>query len=118
MLKLHQYQINALINLSKALIFIVPSTLYLRNISKKKIELKNIDDINKYLNEKYKSEAHINFFQGIGSIVLALKLFYFFKPNATEKSLSLLYKYLSDNYLIEKSLFNTYKSMNPSILYT
>lgn len=76
-----------------------------------------MDDLNNYLNQKKKSEAILKFLQGVGFIFLAFKILYFFKPNATQRGLSLLYKNLFVNNIITNEIMNQYRTINPKILH-
>ena len=106
---------DGIINLIKSFVFIIPSLFYLYKfyIKKKKKKFKNIDDINDYINKQEKSNAFSGLIQGIVFIIIAIKMYYFFKPNNLQITVALLIKELKKLNIINNNFYSILKKYKP-----
>jgi len=100
-------------NIIKALIFILPSLYVLNKLISGSEVSPNFDHYQKKIIEEKKSGQYINIIQGILFIIIAIRLFYFYKPTNTELSMAILIKYLFKKNIITPELYELLKQFKP-----
>lgn len=108
-------QMDGIITLIQAIVFIIPAIFYFYNYIKikKRTKFNNINDVEKYINRSEFLKA-LNFFcQGLMYIFLGIRLYYFFKPSNSQVTVGILIKYLQKKKIISDEFYNVIKKLKP-----
>ena len=73
----------------------------------------NFDEYQKKVIEEKKNSQYIKIIQGVLFILIAIRLYFFYKPTNTELSLSILIKYLLKKSIITPELYAILKQFKP-----
>ena len=108
-------KIAGIIELLKGIALIVVPLLFLYKWfkGKHKKKFRTVKEIQKYINDNLFIDNMIKLISAFITIILAIKLIFFYVPNNSQLSLALLISYLKHEKIINKNFYKLIKNFRP-----
>lgn len=112
-IKLKEVHYTILFNIIKSIVLIIPAIYSLLILKDKFDEFKSSDDLKEEIYKRDKIKQILNIIQGIVFIFVAIKVYYFYKPNYIQRSMAILLKHLREKELIDPNVYAQLKELKP-----